>query len=134
MLIAAAVNENSLDAVVPETLDEAKGIIIFDDEEMQPNIRFVTKNLVDAMTHPWCEALLCGVIHDQALFEQIAEASITRYFAAGLTARDAVVAMNSYQLDIICDYVGGTGCSEHEQDHAEECGGDCSSCCSSCGH
>ncbi len=134
MLIAVAVNENSLDAIIPDTLDLAKGLMIFDDEEVQPNVRFVTENLVEAMVHPWCEALLCGVIHDHTLFEQIAAASITRYLAAGLTVKDAVTAMNDYQLELICDYVGGGGCSEHGQDYVEECGNDCSSCCSNCDH
>lgn len=116
MLIAAAVNENSMDVLIPGTLDGAKGVLIFDAErENDPNARFVTKDIVREMADVWCEALLCGFIYDAALFESIADAGITRYFAADLTVREAVEEMNAYRLGMIRDYVGGTGCHEHDR-------------------
>ncbi len=130
MLIAAAVNENSMDALIPGTLDGAAGVLIFDAElPNDPNARFVTENIAREMADAWCEALLCGFIYDAALFEAIADAGITRYFAADLTVREAVEEMNAYRLGMIRDYVGGTGC--HDHDHAD-CDGECAACDADC--
>ena len=131
MLIAAAVNKNSMDALIPGTLDGAAGVLIFDAERTDnPNTRFVTENIVQEMADAWCEALLCGFIYDAALFEAIADAGITRYFAADLTVREAVEEMNAYRLGMIRDYVGGTGCREHGHAHGRE---DCDGVCADCG-
>lgn len=130
MLIAAAVNENSMDALIPGTLDGAAGVLIFDaDLKNDPNARFVTENIAQEMADAWCEALLCGFICDAALFEAIADAGITRYFAADLTVREAVEEMNAYRLGMIRDYVGGTG--SHTHAHGD-CGGECASCDAEC--
>ncbi len=123
MMIAAAVNKNSMDSLIPGTLDDAPGVLIFDAElENDPDARFVTGDIVKAMTDAWCEALLCGFIYDAELFEKIADAGITRYFAADLTVREAVEEMNAYRLGMIRDYVGGTGCHDHEHGECEDCG------------
>ncbi len=118
MMIAAAVNENSMDALIPGTLDGAAGVLIFDAElDNDPGARFVTENVAQAMAEVWCEAILCGFIYDSTLFEAIADAGITRYFAADMTVREAVEAMGRYELGMIRDYVGGTGCHDHGHTH-----------------
>ena len=115
MMIAAAVNENSFDAVIPETLDNAKGILLFDVEQPLPEKTIlVTDDIVKAMVEAQCEAVLCGVIYDANLFDRIADNGITRYFAAGMTVREAVPAMENYELDMVRDYFGGTGCHGHQ--------------------
>lgn len=115
MMIAAAVNENSFDAVIPETLDRAVGILLFDAEQQLPEkSTLVTGDIVKAMVEAQCEAVLCGVIYDAALFDRIADSGITRYFAAGMTVREAVPAMENYELDMVRDYFGGTGCHDHQ--------------------
>ena len=134
MYIAAAVNEGSLDAVIPETLDQTAGILIFDNEDANVAPRFITRDIVKAMTDPWCEALLCGVIYSPPLFEAIAGQGITRYNAAGMTVREAVAAMDAYELGMITDYFGGSGCPGHGHEHhpQETCGGQCDSCQQAC--
>ena len=50
MMIAAAVNENSFDAVISETLDNAKGILLFDVEQPLPEkTTLVTGDIVKAL-------------------------------------------------------------------------------------
>lgn len=114
LMIAAAVSKNSVNSVIPETLDGAAGILLFDAERpIKETVRFVTGDYVPAMLKVSCEAILCGAIHDKALFERIAEGCITRYDASGMTVPQAVAAMNCYRLPFIRDYVGGTGCHDH---------------------
>ncbi len=133
MLIAAAVNENSLDALIPGTLDGAKGVLIFDAESPDdPAPRFVTGDIAREMADVWCEAVLCGFIYSPELFEAIADAGITRYFAADMTVREAVEAMNAYRLGMIRDYVGGTGCHDHGAHGEPDCDGDCALCAEDC--
>lgn len=138
MKIAAAVCENSMDAVIPLTLEQAVGLLIFDLngpdlDSPDPDSRFVTENPVKAMVDEMCEALLCGVIYDGPLFEAIADAGITRYNAAGMTVREAIPAMNRYELGLIRDYVNGPGCGNHGHTREKpDCGGSCASCEEDC--
>ncbi|NBI09747.1 hypothetical protein D1641_06920 [Colidextribacter sp. OB.20] len=120
MMIAAATEENGMSAVIPDTMERAKGVMLFDLETDDPP-RFVTENLAKHIVEAQCEALLCGFIYDTQFFETVAGAGVTRYLAAGLTVEEAVTAMNAYQLNMIPDYVGGPGCSDHGHDH-EDCG------------
>lgn len=128
MVIAAAVNENNLEAIIPEVLDRSAGIMIFDcDPPDAPAPKLVTENFSKEMEDAGCEALLCGFIYDPILFESIAQIGITRYMAAGMTVKEAITAMNAYQLNMIPDYVGGPGCSGHGHSH-RDCSGDCDKC------
>lgn len=126
MIIAAAVNENSINAVIPEVLDRSAGVMIFDWEDGRAKVlRFVCQDIPQALEDTGCEAILCGVIYDAQLFEAIAQAGITRYMAAGMTVTQAAADMDAYLLDLITDYVGGPGCSGHGH---EDCDGNCESC------
>lgn len=113
MMIAAAVNRNDMTACIPDTFDEAKGIMLFDLETNAPP-RYVTEDLAQHIINAQCEALLCGFIYDARFFETIVQAGVTRYLAAGMTVEEAVDAMNAYQLNMIPDYAGGPGCSGHD--------------------
>lgn len=126
MMIAAAVNADSMSALIPDTMEKAAGVMLFDLETDQPP-RFVTENLAQHIIDAQCEALLCGFIYDPEFFEAVAGAGVTRYLAADMTVEEAVKAMNSYQLTMIPDYVGGPGCSGHDHGH-DDCDGDCGSC------
>lgn len=114
MMIAAAVCECSFDAIIPPSLDEASGLLIFDVEQsFEETYRYVTDDFSKAIINSHCEAVLCGQIYNKKLFDKIADEGITRYNAAGMPLRQAIDAMNKYQLNYIRDYVGGTGCHEH---------------------
>ena len=102
MMIAAAVNENSMSALIPDTFEKAAGVMLFDLETSQPP-RFVTENLAQHIIDAQCEALLCGFIYDAQLFEAIAQAGVTRYRAGERTVEEAVAAMDAYQLTRIPD-------------------------------
>lgn len=128
MIIAAAVMSPELDAVIPATLEEAAGLLLVETDDMSI-VKFEESRWVSEMVDRDCEAILCGQMYDADLFEAIAAACITRYFAAGMTVRDAVAAMNAYRLDIIRDYVNGPGCSGEDHNTSEEqckcnCGND----------
>ena len=49
---------------------------------------------------------------------------VTRYLAAGLRAQEAIAKMEAYELDMIPDFIGGTGCHSgegcHEHPHDED--------------
>ena len=113
MMIAAAADKNDRSALIPDTMEEAKGVMIFDLETGAP-ARYVTDDLARHIVDTQCEALLCGPVHDADFFETIAQAGVTRYLAAGMTVEQAVEAMEAYRLDMISDYGGGPGCSGHE--------------------
>lgn len=117
MMIAAAADKNDMTALIPDTMEKARGVMLFDLETDEPP-RYVTGDLAQHIVDAQCEALLCGFIYDAKFFETIAQAGVTRYLAADLTVEEAVKAMNAYQLTMIPDYVGGPGCSGHGHDHS----------------
>lgn len=118
MMIAAATDKNDMAALIPDTMEKAKGVMLFDLEAGTPP-QYVTDDLAQHIIDAGCEALLCGRIYDTQFFEAIAQAGITRYLAAGMAVEEAVKAMNAYQLDMISDYVGGPGCSDHGHAHGD---------------
>lgn len=128
MMIAAATDRSDMTALIPDTFEKAKGVMLFDLESCNPP-QYVTQDLARHIIDAQCEALLCGFIYDPQFFEAIAQAGITRYLAAGMTVEEAVKAMDAYQLTMIPDYVGGPGCSGHGHDHTG-----CDEDCGSCGH
>ena len=119
MHIAAAVNENNLKAIIPETLEEAKGLLIIETDTMEVVDWITDKDWVTEMVNYDCEALICGDMYDPPLFEAIAAACIARYNGSNYSARKATRKMMDYELELIRDYVGGTGCGSHG--HASDC-------------
>ena len=119
MHIAVAVNENNLKAIIPETLEEAKGLLIIETDTMEVVDWITDKDWVTEMVNYDCEALICGDMYDPPLFEAIAAACISRYNGSNYSARKATRKMMDYELELIRDYVGGTGCGSHG--HSSEC-------------
>ena len=136
MHIAIAVNEKDLKAIIPEKFEDAKGLLIIETDTMEI-IDYIPGSAIrqDADSRDWveemvryeCEALICGDMYDAHTFDAIAFAMISRYNGMGYSARKATKKMLDYELEIIRDYVGGTGCGNHgdpancaEHDHGEE--------------
>lgn len=113
MMISAALTEASPEARIAPTYDEAACVLIADSDDLG-SAQFVTDHIPEALRKADVEVLLCGDIYSKEAFEQIAGYCITRYQAAGLLLSDAIRAMDRYELELIRDYVGGTGCSSHE--------------------
>lgn len=127
MHIAIAVNENSLKAIIPDTFEDAKGLLIIETDTMDVIDYITDKDWVEEMVRYDCEALICGDMYDAHTFDAIAFAMISRYNGMGYSARKATKKMMDYELELIRDYVGGTGCGNHgspancaEHDHDEE--------------
>ncbi len=67
------------------------------------------------------EAVITGEIEKEP-FEVLAEEFwITRYNGVGLKVAEAIRLMNAYRLEMIPDFIGGTGCHAggecHEHEH-----------------
>ena len=143
MHIAIAVNENNLKAIIPEKFEDAKGLMIVETDTMEvldyipgravrgeaPPVEdgSEARDWVEEMVRYECEALICGDMYDAHTFDAIAFAMISRYNGANYSARKATKKMLDYELEIIRDYVGGTGCGTHgdpancaEHDHGFE--------------
>ncbi len=112
MNIAIALNKKNLDAVIPDRLEDAAGILILETDTLEI-IDYVTDQWVEVMVKYDCEVLICGAMYDPQLFEEVANACITRYLGAGFCAKEATEKMLLDQLELIRDYVGGTGCGAH---------------------
>ena len=71
-----------------------------------------------------CEAVLCGSIEESPFIILADQGCVTRYLAAGLRAQEAIAKMEAYELDMIPDFIGGTGCHSgegcHEHPHDED--------------
>ena len=113
MMIAAALTGAAPDARIAPTYDGAACVMIADSEDLA-HPRYVTGDIPRAMREADVEVLLCGDIYDREEFERIAGYCITRYRAAGMAVPQAIRVMDRYELELIRDYVGGTGCSSHE--------------------
>jgi len=121
MIISAALTAPDVNAPIAETYDSAACVMIAKISDLA-NAKFVTENVPLELYRADAEVIFCGDIYDKEEFELIAGYGVTRYKAPGMTAKDAYDAMERYELEIIRDFVGGTGCSSHE-------GGECD-----CGH
>ena len=73
-----------------------------------------------AVAESACEAVVCGHHIGKDCFEPIADACITRYYAAGLCLWEAAGAADRGELPLITDYEGGTGCGNHDRDRCAE--------------
>ena len=71
-----------------------------------------------------CEAVLCGPIEEAPFVILADQGCVTRYHAVGLSAAEAIAKMEQYALDMITDFIGGTGCHSgegcHEHPHDED--------------
>ena len=71
-----------------------------------------------------CEAVICGPIEREPFLIIADEGCITRYNGVGLSADDALKAMNADRLPLIVDFIGGSGCgsahTECSHEHGEK--------------
>jgi len=126
MNIGVITDKNTEDAMVPETYEEGKYIIVVDSEKMAV-VEMAAKSenaqdIVDMLIKHNCEAIVSGPISDTAAFEAIAGKDITRYRGDGLDIGSAVECAHYNELPLLTDYVGGTGCTEEDEHHECDCG------------
>lgn len=127
--VAIMTTGSGMAGIVPKTFEEATHLLIVDAETMSvvneigsSIVAYSPVYFAKKMDEYECEVVLCGTIEKPA-FEVIAEAGITRMYAAGLDVLTAIRAMNTYQLGYITDHVGGSGCPGHDNpgDTTENC-------------
>lgn len=126
--VAVAASGPSLENSVPAAFEDTAYLLVVDADaeelldtvgsgERDPMGRsmYFAQKVVDLD----CEALLCGVIEPEPFTILAEENSVTRYLAAGLTAQDSISRMKQYSLELITDYIGGTGCPEADPANCE---------------
>lgn len=141
MNIAVAVRENNVSGRIPDTYDDAAGLLIISVEENSHVVAYIENDFVRNINEEWhCEALLSGPFLNKDDFISIADYGVTRYNGAGMTVEEAFTAFLDGALPLITDYEGGTGCGDHDDSIIEcsggceqdECSGDCNTCHSPC--
>ena len=125
MLIAVAALEKGADTLVPETYEESRRLCIVEtddgsviaayDDPGEGGLFFAQKTAAHA-----CEAIASGRFLTAPAFDLLADACITRYYAAGLPVLEAAAAADRGVLPILTDYEGGRGCGSHETDRCAE--------------
>ena len=124
MLIAAAVASNGLSAFIPELFEDSQQLWIIETDEDKVLAVYDRRNddgsffAKQCYLHD-CEAIVCGELQ-QAVFEQIASKSISRYLGSGLEPFEAAKAAELNYLPLITDHIGGHGCGSHEVDRCAE--------------
>ena len=110
------------DGVIAARFQDTGYICVLDAENEQLLKEFPRGEMTDIELARWvleedCEAIITGPM-EQVPFEIVAEEGmITRYNGAGMTALDAVRRMNAYRLELIPDFIGGTGCGAGGECH-----------------
>ncbi|MGI5900950.1 MAG: NifB/NifX family molybdenum-iron cluster-binding protein [Desulfitobacteriia bacterium] len=113
MKIAVATEGNSLDSLVAEEFEKCSHLLVVDFEDFsfeayenntdQDSFAMrIAKIVVDTD----CEAVITGSI-EQPAFDTFVIAQVTRYNGAGIPAKEALIKMDNYELDIIRDFKGG---------------------------
>ena len=125
MLIAVAAVCSAEQPVVPETFEESLWLYITEtdgeslvavyEDPGEGGALFAEKTVEHN-----CEAISCGRFTTATAFDRLADASVTRYYAAGLPLWEAAVAADRGVLPLLTDYEGGTGCGSHEHDRCAE--------------
>ena len=133
MKLAAMTTGDSLISIVADTFADAGYLLLLELDETTGEHRLLETvprrgasdtDLARRIVEADCEAVFCGPI-EEAPFTIIAdEGCVTRYLAALLSVEEAVREMQAYRLEMITDYIGGTGCHSGEgcehHDHGEE--------------
>lgn len=124
MLIAAAVAGSGPNTYIAELFEESEQLWIIETDENKAVAVYNRRDddgsffAKQCYLHD-CEAIVCGKLQ-QAVFEQIASKSISRYLGAGLEPFEAAKAAELNYLPLITDHIGGTGCGSHEVDRCAE--------------
>ena len=128
--IAASASGATVDCNIPPLFEEATHLLIIDAETdvlldivdggfLEPAERslFFARKVVESD----CEALLCGELEPEPFAVLAEENCVTRYLGAEYSVLDAISKMNGYDLTLITDFIGGTGCPDLDP---ENCGKD----------
>ncbi len=119
MFIAAMTNSPDRKGIIAPRFALAEYLLIFDTETTQLSASYERGKLSDVdlsekIVEHGCEAVICGPI-EEAPFAVIAdEGCVTRYRGSGLELDDAILKMEAYELPLITDFIGGTGCGSGE--------------------
>lgn len=114
------------DGVIAKEFSDAAYVVLIDADAYTVISEFPREDRSEVDLARWvleedCEAIITGPLKQEP-FEIIAEEGmITRYNGVGLEAMDSVRKMNAYMLELIPDFIGGTGCGSggdcHDHDH-----------------
>ena len=121
--VAASTLGASVDSIIPTLFADATHLLILDADtnellhivdggSMEPFERslFFAGQTVEFD----CEALLCGGLEPEPFAILAEENNVTRYLAANRSALDSIRLMNDYALQLITDFIGGTGCPDND--------------------
>lgn len=95
--------------------------LLIADAESSQLLRSIPRNrqsdldLAREIVNEDCEAVICGPIEEQPFVIIADEGCATRYNGAGLHAMEAIEKMNDYDLSLITDFIGGTGCHSGDE-------------------
>lgn len=125
MKIALTTGGNTLESKVSEEFEESKYLLIVETDDLSFNFYpydhkdpvKMAKKIIECN----CEAVITGSI-EEAAFEELATAQVTRYYGSNYNAREALNLMEAYKLDYIRDYKGGEGVHMHHHHHSCDCG------------
>ncbi len=122
MLIAVAATGPADQPRVPESFEESVRLYITEtdgeslvavfEDPGGDGLRFAENTIACN-----CEAIACGRFLTAAAFDCLADACVTRYYAAGLPLWEAAQAADRGLLPLLTDYEGGSGCGSHEHTH-----------------
>lgn len=126
MFIAAMTDSPGLEGMISQTFAQARYLLIIEAEHRSLCAVYARsraegdRNLAERIVEHDCEAVLCGPLEEEPFVILADEGCVTRYLACGLTAAEALKEMEAYRLDMIPDFIGGTGC--HSGGEARCCG------------
>ncbi len=122
MFIAVSAEDRDLSGRVSPNFEQCKYLLIVNMDSMQ--IKAISNpgdppgnHLAQEVVDHDCEAIITGELSSDA-FEILAGACVTRYYAFGHTAKDAISLMNRYKLKLIRDVEGNGDCSVNHSESA----------------
>ena len=125
MLIAVAAAGAAAQPIVPESFEESLRLYIVETDEESVTAVYDDPGdhgllFAERTAAHGCEAVACGRFRTAPAFDVLADACITRYYAAGLPVLEAALVAERSQLPLLTDYEGGKGCGRHEGDRCAE--------------
>lgn len=122
MYIAAMTETSGIDGIVSENFAKSKYLLILEAETGEVCAAYSREELDDCgfagkIVEHDCEAVLCGPIEEAPFIIIADEGCVTRYQASGLSAGEALKQMEEYKLNMITDFIGGTGCGSGDAAH-----------------
>ena len=127
--VAVAATEDTVYSMIPALFEDTTHLLIIDaDTDRILNVIYSQEGtpplersvfLAKKVAELDCEALLCGALEPEPFRVLAEENCITRYMAAELNVLDGINWMNNNSLDLITDYIGGTGCPDNDPANCE---------------